>query len=221
VDTVNEGRKQLLLDGLRALPYIPEGNVQARNGESLATDEAAVWKRVINYRLAVHLQPATILETHPGLGISTALYKSAAAAWMINKIDDVRGNYPVDLIDIDPFGQPWKLISECAGMLSADGVLQVSNGEALAVRRNLKSAQKFPTNFYGTQMPRWVTKEYLPRLEELTALRVQYFYAFPTTIRAVLSNRRLPEHIWEGCRQWMWWLSRYVKDSEQEYKRMK
>jgi hypothetical protein len=72
---VNTSRKQLLQRGLDSLPRIDYPQFAGRNGEELATDEASVWKRVINYRVARYLRPNTILETHKGFGISTAIFK--------------------------------------------------------------------------------------------------------------------------------------------------
>jgi hypothetical protein len=88
----------------------------------------------------------------------------------------------------------------------------ITNGEALAVRRNLIKAQRFPTKFYGKKMPIWVTNELLPKLKEITQMEVQFFYAFPTSIRVILSNQSLPKSLWNGCPQWMWWLPKYVNN---------
>lgn len=201
--------------GMAELPDLPELARPGRNGESLATDEAAVWKRVLLYRVARYHQPERILETHSGVGISAALYRHACPRSLIFSLTDyravsrLRGSF--DLIDIDPFGQPWDALALALPQLAPGGVLLVSNGEALAVWRNLRRQQRYPTQYYGRQMPLWVANEYLPRLEEITGRKVQFFYAFPSSVRAILSAAPLPSLLWEGCPRWMWWLQRYAE----------
>lgn len=209
--SVSIGRLLLKESGLKKLPDLRLLKLKGKNGEELATDEAAVWKRVIQYNIAKAVKPTTIFETHPGLGISKHYYKKGHQA--VKFFDQTINNDmigKIEILDIDPFGQPWEFIKEFLPYLNRRfGVLLVSNGETYAVRRNLKSGQKFPTKYFGKKIPLWVTKEYIPRLEKLTKLRMKFFYVFPTTTRVILSNRKLPEWIWEGCPNWMWWLSKY------------
>jgi len=215
---INESRQAFLRRGLAELPDLPELHQRGRNGEELATDEAAVWKRVLDYRLAVWLKPARILETHGGMGIGTALYRHAAPQASIVALTDYRlavdltGQF--DLIDVDPFGLPYAALAYALPLLAPDGVLLVSNGEALAVWRNLRRQQYAPTENFGRRLPRWVVAEYLPRLAALTHLPVRFFYAFPSNVRAVLCAHELPAHLWHGCQQWMWWLQRYANEAQ-------
>jgi hypothetical protein len=207
---MNAERKRLFDDGLRELPAIDLPSAD-RNGEALDTDEAAVWKRVLNYRLASHLKPRRLIETHPGVGVSTTLYKHASPGTEFIPVSDaisMRGP-SISMIDIDPFGSPWLSLEEVSCLISRETVIQVSNGEAHAVRRNLKRGQKYPTRYFGCRLPQWVIKEYLPHLENTVGLKVQFFYVFPTTVRVILANRPLPQHLWLGCPRWMWWLSKY------------
>lgn len=177
----------------------------------MATDEAAIWKRVLNYRIVQSLQPRTILETHNGLGISTLIYKKTCPQATIYDHNSSFHSLPaIDFIDIDPFGQPWDTINECCKLIQKSRVVAISNGEAYAVTRNWKKAQKYPTRFYGKLLPKWVTSDYIPRLEKITGLGCRFFYAFPTTIRAILSATRMPEELFMDCPQWMWWLKKYV-----------
>lgn len=211
---MNSERGRLLDDGLRQLPAI-EFPLGGRNGETFATDEAAVWKRVLNYRLAQQVKPRLILETHPGLGISTVLYRQAYPKAQFIDLSQVQSDFhrPIELIDIDPFGSPWDMIDRVLPFLNARTVVQISNGEAHAVRRNLRRGQKYPTRYVGRQLPQWVIKEYLPRIERIVGLQVRFFYAFPTTVRVIMSRRTLPTHLWNGCPQWMWWLAKYAPKS--------
>lgn len=208
-----QANKQRLEDwriGLDNLPNLVFPDVGGRNGEELATDEAAVWKRVLNYRIVKFLQPRTILETHKGLGISTYIYrKTCPQALIFDDTPSLVDLPTIDYLDIDPFGQPWDTISKYSALLEYSKLVAVSNGEAYAVTRNWTRAQKYPTQFYGKMLPKWVTSEYIPRLEIITGLKCQFYYAFPTTVRAIFSITRLPNDIFADCPQWMWWLKKY------------
>src|SRR5947207_1211972 len=92
------------------MPKVRAPFTRGRNGEELATDEAALWKRTLNYRIAAYLQPARILETHPGLAVSSAFYRAAAPEAALTRVGSDRNPPDADLIDIDPFGQPWDTI---------------------------------------------------------------------------------------------------------------
>jgi hypothetical protein len=216
---MNSARRELMAAALRQLPPLSQAllSLKGRNGDTLDTDEAAAWKRAINFRLASYLHPSHILETHPGLGISTAFYRQAAPNATISALEEGRQpTLAADLVDVDPFGSPWGTLTTLQPVLSDRTVLLVSNGEAHAVRRNLRTGQAYPTQFWGKRLPLWVTLEYLPRLELITGLKVRFFYAFPTTIRAVLSAADLPRHLWEGCPRWMWWLQQYAAGANRD-----
>jgi hypothetical protein len=202
-------RERLRSAGLRELPKIPVAS-KGRNGEALAHDEAAVWKRVLNFRLAQWIKPSVILETHPGLGVSTRLYHLACKN-VLASIDfrTAKLQRPC-IVDIDPFGAPWNTINELLPAIRSADVVLISNGEAQAVHRNLRKAQRYPTKNFGRLMPTWVLNEYLPRVERVTRMRVAFFYAFPTTIRVIVSKRKLPRMLWAGCPHWMWWLASYA-----------
>ena len=206
-------RMALLNAGLREIPIVEEMRVSGKNGEELATDEAAVWKRVLQYRIAQYYKPEIIVETHPGLGISTTLYKLAVpnAEFGTANLDPRRlSSKTKNIIDIDPFGQPWDSICSITSLINEHTVLMISNGEAYAVRRNLVKAQRFPTANYGKRMPVWVREELIPYTEKLTGLPMRFFYAFPTTVRIILSTQHLPKELFDGCPHWMWWLSKYA-----------
>lgn len=200
-----------------ALKLLPADTISpdGRNGEGLAHDEASVWKRVLNLRLVEWMRPRVVLETHPGLGVSTYLYERGCGNVMSWSDSDAPQRIPsCSIVDVDPFGAPWGTLEAIQPLIRAQTVLLVSNGEAQAVHRNLRKAQRYPTRYYGRRLPQWVTKEYLPRLESLTGCDVRFFYAFPTTVRAVLSRRSLPRMLWKGCPRWMWWLRKYAAGDE-------
>jgi hypothetical protein len=184
-----------------------------RNGETLATDEASVWKRVLNYRLARILQPKSILETHPGLGISTKLYILASPRSKIHNLSDRCDSRSFDLVDVDPFGQPWDSLQSVLPHLSSRGVIMVTSGEIQAVVRRLTKAQRFKTPLFGKKTPEWVQDEHVPRLEYFCNAKAVFYYAFPTSVRVFLARRAIPDRVWKGCRRWMWWLNRYAPSS--------
>jgi hypothetical protein len=204
-------RRRHFLAGLAELPALPAFTISGRNGEELATDEAAVWKRVLSLRLTRWLQPNVIVESHPGLGIGSAIYLHAAPQAAVLDLDEaLAGHVRAGILDIDPFGQPWDTLRDSAPLLHDQLVLFVSNGEAHAVRRNVRRGQRFPTTYYGRRMHLWVEREFIPRVEELTGLQRRFFYAFPTTVRAVFSSLHLTGSLWHGCPQWMWWLGKHL-----------
>lgn len=188
------------------------------NGEGCFHDIAEVWKRILQYRLAMYLPDEEhVLETHAGYGVGRRIMLSANPRAEITSLDDYHqvlnlgGLY--GLIDIDPFGQPWDVLDVVLPFLKPDGILCITNGEALAVWRNLKKQQRYPTYFFGKQMGRWVVEEYIPRLEAMTGLRCSWFYAYPSSVRVILSRHSLPSTLWHECPRWMWWLQKYNEAS--------
>lgn len=203
--------------GMACLPNIPMPSVGGRNGEDLATDEAAVWKRVLNYRIAKHIRPKSILETHKGLGVGTRLYQYAYPDVRIFDHETyVPSEDAIEMVDIDPFGQPWDSIEAYSAVLQKCNIALVSNGEAQAVVRNLRRAQRFPTNNFGRKMPVWVVNEYVPRLEDVLSMACCFYYAFPTTVRTIHSRIEMPIRLFRDCPRWMWWLARYSGDVGEE-----
>lgn len=207
--TLTGWRFEIWKQGLRELPRLCIKTQGLLNGDALATDEASVWKRVLSYRIAKALQPKTILETHPGAGITSQLFQIAAPRSKL--LDYNHGHVPggVDLIDVDPFGQPWPFLRGVISRLAGSGVVMVSSGEVQAVVRRLRKAQTFKTNYYGRETPTWIVKEHIPRLEDLCQARAAFFYAFPTSVRVILARTELPTSLWDGCPRWMWWFSKY------------
>jgi len=176
-----------------------------------------MWKRTLNYRIAAYLQPARILETHPGFAVSTAFYRAAAPEAILMRFESDRKLPKADLIDIDPFGQPWDTILTCEHHIKHAQAVLVSNGEAYAVTRRWNRAQRFPSKFYGREMPKWVVTEYLPRLEKALGMPCQFFYVFPTTVRSIHSRVRLPRAIFVGCPRWMRWLESHTPEASPSY----
>jgi len=200
-----------------ALSQLPNLNYpeSVSNGEALDTDEAAIWKRVLDYRIAKWQQPDKVLEFYAGVGISTQLFKFAAPRAVAHACTtDWATELPPDgkfnIIDIDPYGQPWAALDRVEKYICPNTILMVTNGGALAVSRNFQQALKYPTANVGRKLPVWVVKEYLPLLEKITNMEVQFFYAFPTSVRAILSNQKMPGFLFEDCPIWMGWLKKYA-----------
>jgi len=197
---------------LKLLSRIRLPSLSGKNGEELATDEAAVWKRVLNFRIARYLKPHSIFESHPGLGISTCLYRFVNRDVVLLSAKDIVKLQMADLVDIDPFGQPWDIVGQYVNALRRSKVIMITNGEAYAVTRRWTNAQRHPSRYYGRKMPRWVVEEYLPRLESILRKPCRFFYVFPSTVRSIHSKLPLPKSLFAGCPQWMWWLKRYPPD---------
>jgi hypothetical protein len=199
---------KLLSNALEELPIAIVGQTETKNGEGLFHDEAEIQKRILSYRLAQYLKPAVIIESHPGLGVGSFLYRHAtpkAAVLTIEQFSQMNTRQRGAFIDIDPFGSPWKTLEIYTKLLRAAAVVQVTNGEIYSVVRNWKRAQRRPTLNYGTRTPKWVVDEYIPAVEQFLGKKCQFFYAFPTSIRLIMSNIRLPSYIWSDCIKWLSW----------------
>lgn len=217
---LSKDRQVFLNQGLCELPndYVNRHiHMTGENGETLSMyDEAEVWKRVLNYRLARTVKPKIILETHAGKGVSTDLYRMASPKSNIISSQKYQDVIPIiqdnslDFVDVDPFGMPYEAIELVKNKLKNNCVLLVSNGEMFAVTRRLNTVH-LKTDYYGKESYKWVEKQYLSKLEELTGLTVQFYYIFPTTVRVILSDMKLPNDLFRGCKQYMWWIEKYVK----------
>lgn len=187
--------------GVEALPFVLP--TYSLNDDSLAKDEAKVWKRVLQYRVAKYLQPRTILETHIGKGVGTQylLHGASQADYFCPKrwqdYKQFEGKR-FDLIDVDPYGQSYDIVDAYLPMLSDGGVLMVTNGEATSVWRNLPSA-RYKSRYCGNDLPLWALREYVPRLEDQTGLKVWFWYLFPSVIRTFSSNTPLPDDLFANC----------------------
>src|SRR2546423_6745167 len=78
--------RQALDVARKVMPRVSAPFTRGRNGEELGTDEAALWKRTLNYRIAAYLRPARILETHPGLRVSSAFYRAATPEAVLMRV---------------------------------------------------------------------------------------------------------------------------------------
>ena len=205
-----KGQRQIhLAKGLQELSnMLSLQNENGRNGERISTDEAEVWKRVLSYRICKYALPKNILETHPGLGIGTSIYKIAHPHSII--CDTKTLTTKADLVDIDPFGRPWSTISKFREVVTNAKIVFVTSGEIQTIVRRLTKAQTWPTKYYGRTTPKWVESEYIPRMESELRMQCNFFFAYPTMVRAVFSKRQLPQKLFEGCPKWMWWFSKYA-----------
>ena len=177
-----------------------------KNGEGLFTDEAESWKRVLNLKIAKELKECNIYETHPGKGINLLLLKTHKINY--NGVALKNANW----IDIDPYGFPYEFLNNIENLFSDELMLTITSGEIMSVVRNLKNT-KTPTHFFGKTAWKWVVNEYIPYIENFTGMQVRFFYAFPTSIRLIVSNLDLDyKKITEGCPKWMWWFSKYAQN---------
>jgi hypothetical protein len=196
---------------LRELPVQHLRTKNLRNGEGVFHDEAEIQKRLINFRLAKRFKPRLVVESHPGLGIGSRLYRLASPSVSVKQISDFISaeEWRNAIVDIDPFGRPWETLERYKSSIRLSSVVMVTSGEIHSVVRNLKRTFYFPTERVGKDSPQWVVRELIPRVEDLTNMPCRFFYAFPTSVRLILSRRKLPLGLWKGCQQWLWWFSRY------------
>lgn len=220
--TVNSKRLKIILNGLEELPrdFIRLAAADGVQGELVTTDEAEVWKRVLNYRLGKHFQFDTILETHAGKGIGTKLMLMANENSKITSLSHFQSQMPADksfdFIDIDPWGFPYEALDLALPLLKDDGVLAITSGESAAVTRNLPN-RRIETNHKGKDSWKYVEDDYIPFLEQRTGLKCQFFYAFPTSIRTILTNNKTPKSIFKDCPQYMWWYRTRKEQSENSF----
>ena len=202
--------------GLAALPQDLRIGPVGKNGETLNFDEAEVWKRVLAWRVANWMQPSSILETHKGLGMSARVYQHAAPQSLIYSCSDfvqdlgAVADNSVDLLDIDPFGQPYIALKLALPKLKKSGnvVLFITNGEMMAVCRGLTKSQFLKTTYKGLGALSWPAETYIPYLVKQTELTYRFDYAFPTTSRVILTRGPLPTCVYKDCPKQMSWLKR-------------
>jgi hypothetical protein len=201
--------------GMRQLPPELRGYcVKAgRNGETLSFDEAEVWKRVLDYRIAHYLKPEVIVETHKGTGCGTLAFTLASPRSLIYSCTDfekdlrhVPDGAVAELIDIDPFGHPYAAIEASLRLLAPNGVMLITNGEMMQVVRGLKKGQHIPTDYRGRDAVRWVREQFIPEIARMTGLPMRFYYCFPTTVRLIMTHRLLSPSLFAGCPQLMAWL---------------
>jgi hypothetical protein len=215
---LNIQRVRIIREALSQLPreYV-ESEFEGKNGEILASDEAEAWKRVINYKLVKYKKPSTILETHTGAGYGKKLMLMAHPEAKITSLTHFQTQIPkgqmFDFIDIDPFGFPYEALFLVNHMLKENGVLAITSGEVCSITRKLGNSF-LKTQYTGAQAWKFVEHDYIPYLEDYTKLKCQFFYAYPTSVRVILSNEKLPDFIFEGCPKWMWWFEKQKSLSE-------
>ena len=212
-------------NGLDMLPnflrerYFNQDYTECEVGEGLAFDEAELYKRLLQYRISKYLKDkngsCNVLESHAGKSVGTSIYLHNECDFVscrkYERDIPILSDNSYDLIDIDPFGQPYEALELALPKLKDGGVLMVTNGEMMSVTRHMTKAQHLKTEYFGKTACRWVKEEYIPYMKDLTGLDCQFFYAFPTTVRIVLSNTFLPNKLFDGCPNWLWWFKKYAR----------
>jgi hypothetical protein len=198
------------------LPLLYVKRTGIRNGEGLFHDEAELQKRLLSFRLARYCKPPVIIESHPGVGLGSLIYKHACPTATITTLTDDFRHDPLQqaLVDIDPFGCPWTFIDRHRVILREASIVQITSGEVYAVVRNWTRAQWKPTENFGTLAPRWIVKELIPDIERSIGKKCVFFYGFPTSARLILSSRPLPRRLWRGCEKWLSWFSSHSDSAD-------
>jgi hypothetical protein len=183
------------------------------NGEGLFTDEAEVFKRVLQIRIAEYIKPKSVIETHAGKGIGTYIYKNNGHC---NNIFSCHSNFEKELldcqitgelIDVDPYGFCYNALEKTRMFWQEDSILTVSSGEIMSIVRGLKN-DVLKTKYKGREFIKWIP-DYVMHIESLTKMKCVFYYAFPSTIRLFLTNRLLPKDIFYDIPSLMWWLKKY------------
>lgn len=220
---MNNERIKFLKLGIKELPneFLDYAKtISGENGEIFDADEAGVWKRVLDYRLAKFLKPKYVLETHSGKFLASKLYELASPESTLismthyqdlpDKIDDG----VVDFVDVDPYGLPYDALKYVMPKLADKFVISITNGEIVQVTRKLKGVY-LKSNYSGKDSWKWVENIYIPYLEKLLNADAAYFYIFPTSVRVILSKGiELPSELFEGCEKYMWWIKKYAHKKE-------
>lgn len=220
---MNTDRIVKIKDWLNLLPEdIVNYSIDSRL-EQLAVDEAAIWKRIINYRLVTSYHFQSILETHGGEGLSTYIYKQYSKANRIVSCSDYEKDIAnldfgiFDLIDIDPFGQPWDAIELIKKLYDINNsIVMVTNGEAMLVSRKLLNSLRYRTEYWGKDVTKWCIEEYIPLVENILGMKCQFYYIYPSSARLILANKEIEKFIFEGCPQYMWWVQNPNRVKEME-----
>jgi hypothetical protein len=97
-----------------------------------------------------------------------------------------------DFVDLDPFGNCFDLLP-LVSQLVPKGVICVTSGEIYQVYRGLnrRNRRTTPAKYRGRGVRRWLIEEYLPEiLNLLPGSELVHFYAYPTSVRAILRTGR-------------------------------
>lgn len=96
------------------------------------------------------------------------------------------------LVDVDPFGTPHMQLEHLDKIFDA-GVVAITSGSIMAVSRGLvNSAAHIPggdlKKYRGINAVTWAKSVYLPFLCETYRLRLEAFYLYPSSLRAIFTR---------------------------------
>jgi len=101
-----------------------------------------------------------------------------------------------DLVDIDPFGSPIPQLN-CLDKIFDSGVVAVTSGTIMRIARGLDKT--VDSQYSGHGAIRWAIFEYLPELAKTYDLKLEAFYLYPSSLRAIFTrNFDLPANCFPG-----------------------
>jgi hypothetical protein len=116
-----------------------------------------------------------------------------------------------DLIDCDPFGTCYELLPLIATVVPR-GIVCITSGEIFQVYRGLNRRPDRAAcgDYRGHKVLHWVVGVLLPELmSAFKGARIAHFYAYPTSVRVVLSvgGFPLPSRAFWGRPRFLGWLA--------------
>jgi len=190
---------------LAAIPQIASVNEES-SGEGCLAHSGAAWKRVLQYRAALLLKPASILETHAGRGVGSNTYLQACPSAIVTACrvwerELLKQHELFDLIDIDPYGKPEAALEAAVSFAKKNALIFVTSGETHQARRGFSGHKKEA----GHAAARWADSELRQSLEGIAGRPCVFAYHHPHMSRFILSHRTDLDAIWAGCPRALGW----------------
>ena len=113
------------------------------------------------------------------------------------------------IVDVDPFGTPIPQL-DLLGNVFDQGVVMITSGSIMAVSRGLVGKSEYIPGdnlkkYTGKNAIRWAEGIYLPYLAETYDLKLEAYYLYPTSLRAVFTrDYKLPNGLFPGKKYLGW-----------------
>lgn len=125
-----------------------------------------------------------------------------------------------ELVDCDPFGACYELLPLVAQVVRR-GVICITSGEIFQVYRGLnrRFGRPLADGFRGRRVSGWVTQVLIPELISICGdAKLVHFYAYPTSVRVILSVGGFPIDCEKFNRRphWLGWLAGAEVESAQQ-----
>lgn len=175
---------------------------------------ARYWSRCTKELFLVENRPAALSLLRKNLpaikrrGCRIHLVSAPARSFLENAVAQ---GLKFDLVDCDPFGTCYELLSLVAQVVPR-GVVCVTSGEIFQVYRGLNRRPARPPadEFRGHRVTEWVVKILVPELMKACGYaRLLHFYAYPTSVRVILALGRfkISPQLFRDRPNFLGWLS--------------